>query len=133
VGDSDFKEAQEGFNNYGIDQFWCSFNAWVTFFTEVCELELRHEILEKFEINQALVKSCGWTWWHENILVISDRPSQINRDEQGRLHAENKPSIAYRDGWELYHWHGVVVPKEWITNKSSLTAKHATLKQQITG
>jgi hypothetical protein len=30
--------------------------------------------------------------------------------------------MSYRDGWELYHWHGVSVPKEWILNRSTLTA-----------
>jgi len=63
------------------------------------------------------VKSCGWTWWHQNVLAISDRPSVLKRDDAGRLHCENGPSIAYRDGWALHHWHGVAIPPEWVEGK----------------
>jgi hypothetical protein len=127
---SGFREAGEGFKNFGIGQYWCSFNAWVTFFTEVCGLELKSEIKKKFDINQTLVKSCGWTWWHENILVISDRPLHIKRDAEGRLHCETGASITYRDGWSLYHWHGVSIPAEWVTGKPP-TAKEALTWQNI--
>jgi hypothetical protein len=82
-------------------------------------------ILERFEIDETLAKSCGWVWWHENVLAISDRPLAINRDEAGRLHCDTGPSIAYRDGWSLHHWHGVSVPAEWIEDKASLTATTA--------
>jgi hypothetical protein len=86
---------------------------------------LDFKVIDSFTIDEDLAKSCGWVWWDENILAISDRPLFINKDEQGRLHSETKASIAYRDGWELYHWHGVAVPKEWILDKSSITAKTA--------
>jgi hypothetical protein len=78
-------------------------------------------VLERFEIDEALMKSCGWTWWHQNILAISDRPAVINRDERGRLHCENGPSIAYRDGWKLYHWHGVVIPEYVIERPKKIS------------
>lgn len=78
-------------------------------------------ILSRFEIDEALVKNCGWVWWHENVLAISDRPAVINRDEAGRLHCETGPSIAYRDGWRLHHWHGVSVPAEWIEDRANLS------------
>jgi len=104
---------------------WAGFASWVSFFRDVCDLELSKDIAEKFEINETLVKSCGWTWWHENVLVISNRPLHLNRDEQGRLHGEGKPSMTYRDGWSLYHWHGVAIPAEWVNNKESLTTKTA--------
>jgi hypothetical protein len=49
----------------------------------------------------------------------------ISRDDQGRLHSETGPSILYRDGWALWNWRGVSVPSEWITDKTSLSAKTA--------
>jgi hypothetical protein len=123
VGASGFAAAKDGYNNYGINNLWWSdFAAWVTYFRDVCGWE--NEVLEKFEITEKLVKSCGWTWWHQNVLAISDRPSVINRDVNGRLHCETGPSIAYRDGWSLYHWHGVSIPKEWVTG-SKPSAKDA--------
>ena len=74
-------------------------------------------ILERFKIDEDLIRSCGWVWWHENVLAISDRPHVINRDERGRLHCASGPSIAYRDGWALHHWHGTAIPEEWVTDR----------------
>ena len=94
------------------------FGAWVTFFRDVCGWT--NPALEKFEVTEALIKSCGWTWWHENVLAISDRPSVLHRDENNRLHCETGPAIAYRDGWSIYYWHGVSVPAEWIEKRATL-------------
>jgi len=99
-------------------QFDAGFAAWVTFFRDVCAWA--NPALEKFSVFEDLVKNCGWTWWHENVLAISDRPAVINRDTEGRLHCENGPSISYRDGWRLHHWHGTAVPAEWIENRANL-------------
>jgi hypothetical protein len=80
----------------------------------------RGSTLERFSINEDLILSCGCVWWHENILAISDRPTVINRDGEGRLHCETGPSISYRDGWALHHWHGVSVPADWIEKRANL-------------
>lgn len=62
-------------------------------------------------------------WWHENVLAISDRPAVINRDSRGRLHCEDGPAIAYRDGWKLYYVHGVHMPEDIIESSESLTVE----------
>ena len=99
-------------NSFG-GQLWSSgFCAYVSFFRDVMQWE--NETLNKFKILEDLTKSCGWVWWHTNVLSISDRPLSIHRDEAGRLHGEKGPSIAYRDGWSLYHWHGVSIPENWV-------------------
>ena len=54
-------------------------------------------------------------------MAISDRPKEINLDAQGRLHCESGPSIAYRDGWCLYNWHGVSVPEYVIRRPQEIT------------
>jgi len=90
----------------------------------------KDEVLDRFSIDEDLIKSIGWTWWHENVLALSDRPKHIKRDDAGRLHCENGASIEYRDGWALYHWHGVSIPKEWVTGKKP-TAKEAITWQNI--
>jgi hypothetical protein len=116
VGAQGFQAAKDGLNNDGISNLWCSFTAFATFFRDVCGWG-DIAILQKLEINEQLVKSCGWTWWHKNVLAISDKPVYIKRDDVGRLHCENGASIEYRDGWSLYNWHGVSIPKEWVTGQ----------------
>lgn len=123
VRDQVSQAAKDGINNDGASNIgWAGYAAWGSFFRDVCGW--RGDALSKFEISESLVKSCGWTWWHENVLAISDRPKTIKRDNEGRLHCENGPSIAYRDGWSLHHWHGVSIPPEWVTGKKP-SAKEA--------
>ena len=136
VGQQGFKAASDGFSNYGINALWSSWGAYVSFFRDVCGW--KDPVLKRFEIDEALMKSCGWTWWHQNILAISDRPRVINRDGRGRLHSEGGPSIAYPDGWALHHWHGVFV-EPWVIEQPSLITiekigaeKNAELRRVLT-
>ena len=66
-----------------------------------------------------LMQNAGWVMPYENICFISDRHSQINLDERGRLHCETGPAITYPDGFSIYAWNGMIFPKEWIKNKPS--------------
>jgi hypothetical protein len=125
VGD----RVRSGIYNDRGGAFWASWVGYVGFMRDV--LGWNDPVLEHFEIDEALTGSCGWVWWHENVLAISDRPSAIHRDGQGRLHNEVGPSIVYRDGWSLWHWHGVSVPSEWIENRASLTAQIALGQQNV--
>jgi hypothetical protein len=55
---------------------------------------------------------------HEEFCIVSDFPEILKTDAEHRPHCENGPSHRWRDGWELYHWHGVRVPDEWIKEKT---------------
>jgi hypothetical protein len=105
------EKAQEGFNNYRGGSFWAGWCSYISYIRDI--LGWDDSTLEKFKIEEDLAKSCGWVWWHENVLVISDRPNLISRDEEGRLHNIDGPAISYRDGWSIYSIHGVRLP-EWI-------------------
>ncbi|MHB8085777.1 MAG: DUF6745 domain-containing protein, partial [Dehalococcoidia bacterium] len=122
VGDQ-VPEIKDGMNNYGINSLWAAFTAYVSFFRDVCGWD--GNTLQKFSIYEDLVSSCGWTWWHENVLAISDRPELIKRDAQGRLHSLVGHAIHYRDGWGFSCWHGVVIPDEWLSKPDTLTAEVA--------
>ena len=58
---------------------------------------------------------------HEDFCMVSDFPEVLMVDDQNRPHCENGPSHKWRDGWSIYHWHGVKVPSEWIEDKKTLT------------
>ena len=110
-----------GLNNDRGGSFWASWGAYVSFIRDV--LGWQNPVLECFEIDEALIKSCGWVWWHEDVCAISDRPAEIHRDEQGRLHNEIGPAVLYRDGWSLWSWHGVTVSEKIITKPQSITVR----------
>jgi hypothetical protein len=130
VGAQVWDQVREGLNNDGISNLWCGFTAFATFFRDVCGWG-DAETLSKLEINEALVRTVGWTWWHENVLALSDRPKNIHRDEIGRLHHPSEKAIEYRDGWGFHCWHGVVIPSEWIENPESLSAEIALKWENI--
>ena len=83
----------------------------------------RDPVLERVEIDETLVQSCGWVWWHETVLAISDRPEQLHRDTRGRLHNASGPAIRYRDGWALHYYHGVRMPADAIEDRSTITVQ----------
>jgi len=53
--------------------------------------------------------------------IVSNMPDNIKRNGRGRLHNENGSAIHFRDGYELYYWNGLCVPKSWIMDKDSIT------------
>src|SRR6185295_3986298 len=69
------------------------------------------------------VESCGYYWVLDDICFASERPSHINRDEQGRLHCEVGQSTGYPSGWGLWHWHGVRVPQLVVEQPQAITLK----------
>lgn len=63
-----------------------------------------------------LAETCGWWWTMESCIIVAGRP-ETKWDDQRRLHCETGPAIDFNDGCEVYSWHGVQVPKEWIVGK----------------
>lgn len=71
--------------------------------------------VDKLEGLFEIAKSAGWWWSFDEVAVLTERPTIIKLDNEKRLHNEHGPSVAYPDGWALYHYHGVDIPEEWIT------------------
>ena len=103
--------------------------AFICFLRDVCGWDSR--VLKRFKIFEDLFQSCWCVWWTDDVVAISDRPLEIQRDDVGRLHNEIGPSVVFRDGWSLHHWHGVLVPSEWIRDRSSLTPLIALTQENI--
>jgi hypothetical protein len=61
-----------------------------------------------------VARSAGWWWAFRGALVLSERPTELHRDEHGQAHCEDGPAVRYRDGFAVYAWHGVRVPPRVI-------------------
>lgn len=105
---------------------WCSY---VSASRDVLGLRLPEH--EKYAFYEQAAREGGLRVMHEEFCIVSDFPEVIKKDEQNRPHCENGPSHRWRDGWALYHWHGVRVPQEWIENKASLTAQTALGQENV--
>lgn len=76
------------------------------------------------DIMHELGLSSGWCYPYEQGCIVCDRPESIVKDDERRLHNATGPSVRYRDGFEMYSWHGTRIPKNWIVDRT-LTAQQA--------
>lgn len=67
-----------------------------------------------------LAQSCGWILPRENICFLSERHNVCKLNDDGVIHAENGPAIAYPDGFEIFAFNGVVLPRRWIMDKENV-------------
>ncbi|MEU3791155.1 DUF6745 domain-containing protein [Streptomyces fructofermentans] len=69
----------------------------------------------------AVARNAGWWWPYENVAIISERPLTLHRDEAGRLDRGDGPALGYADGFELYAWRGMPVPRDFLDELTALT------------
>ena len=98
---------------------WPAYASWFTFMRDALGVQIP-AIGQAFETQ---ARSAGYAWPNRDFLIICDRPAGILLDAQGRLHGANGKSIHWRDGWGLYHWHGVEVPAHVIEEPSKITVR----------
>ncbi|MFG1854906.1 DUF6745 domain-containing protein [Actinomadura geliboluensis] len=69
-----------------------------------------------------VARSAGWWWPYERLVILSERPSELHRDEPGRLHRGDGPALAYPDGFALHAWRGMPIPPDFVASLTGLTA-----------
>ncbi|HEY9815933.1 MAG TPA: hypothetical protein V6D20_09090 [Candidatus Obscuribacterales bacterium] len=95
--------------------------AFIDFCLEV--LHLKCHDLEKWFCLQKIVQECGWIFSYEDICLICNKPQIINVDSEYRLHSNEQPAIQFVDGFEVYAYHGVPIPKEYIVSGENFCKK----------
>ena len=99
---------------YGLhDANWL---AWLDYFERVVALKFTVPITGLLESG----RSCGWYWPYAGAVLFTERPNRLRRDDQNRLHSDDGAAIRYPDGWGIWAWHGVRVPREVIEQPESL-------------
>jgi hypothetical protein len=61
-----------------------------------------------------VARNAGWWLAYEGLAIITERPLEIHLDDRGDLHNDHGPSIAYRDGYKMFHVHGVQVTEKVV-------------------
>ncbi|WP_327699635.1 DUF6745 domain-containing protein [Streptomyces sp. NBC_00459] len=69
----------------------------------------------------AVAREAGWWWPYEKTVIVSERPLTLHRDEAGRLDRGDGPALGYADGFELYAWRGMPVPRDFLDELTALT------------
>jgi hypothetical protein len=98
---------------------WSGLVSFLSFFRHVAKLKL--PIHEKWDHYEKAAIHGSWRWMHPKFCIVSDRPRFIRVDEARRSHCADGPSHVWRDGWRLYHWHGLRIPAWMIEDKTRIT------------
>ena len=115
--------AKNWYNVYQGGNMWAYYDCYLTAARDILGLRLKeHDAYAHWE--QAAIHG-GFRVMHPEFCMVSDFPEVLRVDDQNRAHCETGPSHRWRDGWSLYHWHGVRIPAEWIEDRASLTAEVA--------
>jgi len=114
-----------GESKYVSTYFWGSLDAyWIAYYL-FPHLHLRsvhtREQMRLLGLWADLSRSCFWWWAFENVVFVSDRPSEIHRDGEGRLHNLHGPSVSFSDGYRVYRVHGVEMSGHLIEDHSLIT------------
>ena len=80
-------------------------------------LGLRLPEHEKYAVWEQCAIHGGFRYMHDEFCMVCDFPEILTKDAENRPHGEKGPSHRWRDGWSLYHWHGVVIPGAWVMGK----------------
>jgi hypothetical protein len=96
------------------DAYWLAF---YRYFHDVCNLKSETEKLNGL---WNFAKSSGWAIPHANICLVSERHN-ICHCEEGRIHCDNGPAIAYPDGFSVFAIHGVRVPENIVIEPEKQT------------
>jgi len=99
--------AQVGRAAWGQHDYWLSF---YDYFRRATKLPACDRLDGLIRIAQ----TAGWWWPFRGAVVLTERPTQLHRDPQQRLHHETGPALQYPDGWGIWAWHGVRVPQALI-------------------
>ncbi|MBD2520537.1 hypothetical protein H6G93_37470 [Nostoc sp. FACHB-973] len=67
-----------------------------------------YQFQNKLLVLEEFVKNCGWTFFFQNIAIISNHSTTISIDSNNHLHGEDTPAIAFADGYSLYADHGKI-------------------------
>lgn len=83
---------------------------WLAFYAYFREVEGLTQETESISGLLDLAKSAGWFVPHAKICWISERPTELQLDKMGRLHAATGHALTYPDGWSLDALEGIVRP-----------------------
>lgn len=100
---------------------------WVAFYDFFTRIKTINE--ENFNKYRNLLWAGVWDCicLDEKAFVIR-RPELVSQDTNQRLHAEKGPALRFRDGFEVYVWHGVLLNERMIMRPESYTRDELMLE-----
>ncbi len=111
------------------DTFWLSFYAFPreyidrNFYSHINDMQLTAWL--------AITNGALALEFHSNMCFVCDHPISTSLDSNGRPHCDDGPAIAFRDGWGLYAWHGIPVPKFVIEEPDKINPREIEREHNV--
>jgi hypothetical protein len=104
--------------SYQGGRMWGGWMSYLTSFRDMGWLKLKeYENFKHYED----AGDAGFRCLHEEFCVVTENPEFIYMDSQARPHSDDGPSHRWRDGWSLYHIHGVRVEEYIVMRPHEIT------------
>jgi hypothetical protein len=68
-----------------------------------------------------VAENVGWLQPHAHTCWLSERPELLCGDVSDRLHRADGPALRFRDGFSVWAWRGVEVPRSMIEQPEKIT------------
>lgn len=78
-----------------------------------------------------VARCAGWWWPFERLVILTERPTAIQLDGEGRLHSADGPAVTYPDGLSIWSWQGVTVPRHVIEEPERITARQIQRESNV--
>jgi hypothetical protein len=126
----------EWYELYSYGQHDASWIGFYDYFREVLGLE--KETAKLVPLTE-LAKETGWHLLYQNVAILSEKPTELHRNERGQLHNFNGPAIKWADGYELYRFNGVRIddpklaclPAGEYKKETILNEKNADVRREL--
>ena len=93
-------------------------NSWIDYWQRISILDK-----DDMRISKLLGLSSAYDFlMYENLVIACEHPSNLKKDDQGRLHCDDGTAISWEDGYELYFINGVNVDEQIVMSPESITA-----------
>ena len=117
VGSQVYSQAIDNWYCYRGGNMWSAWYAWISFFRDICHLEILG--VQNFEYDELHALNAGWCWYHDHVAAISDRPQHLKFNESGQGHCEDGPAFLWRDGWAIWLINGIAVNEQIVMRPES--------------
>jgi hypothetical protein len=114
LGDQGWQFISTGFNTW-YETYWTAFYSdglAIAGLPESAQLKAFTTVLDH----------TGWWYATPEVAFMTERPTVISRDAQGRLHNAHGAALEYADGYGFNAWHGTRLPDDFHTRDWNLEA-----------
>jgi hypothetical protein len=96
-------------------------SAYLSFFRHVAKLPIDYSGWRHYEE----ASKAGPRFVHAQFWIVAALPLRIHMDARNLPHCATGPYCSWPDGFALWYWHGVRVPRQWIEDPDSVDPRLA--------